>query len=179
MGPSVSSLIFRNSPVARRVISGFRPSWRLYICFRQGEAGDGDNVIVPKLTAGGPAYGNRAGRAGAGRDSWLPANYHVLIEDGYVSLTLDEPVRFSRPSIDVMFALRGQAASRPAAGADEVKRSPERMKMARVGSPTSSSAAASLWCRTRERLRFRLCPWQRSKQSPAPRYFSSTRWRRD
>jgi two-component system, chemotaxis family, protein-glutamate methylesterase/glutaminase len=31
-----------------------------------------------------------------------PANYHVLIEDGYVSLTLEEPVRFSRPSIDVM-----------------------------------------------------------------------------
>jgi two-component system chemotaxis response regulator CheB len=33
-----------------------------------------------------------------------PANYHVLIEDGYASLTLDEPVRFSRPSIDVMFS---------------------------------------------------------------------------
>jgi two-component system chemotaxis response regulator CheB len=32
-----------------------------------------------------------------------PANYHVLIDDGYLSLTLDEPVRFSRPSIDVMF----------------------------------------------------------------------------
>jgi two-component system chemotaxis response regulator CheB len=32
-----------------------------------------------------------------------PANYHVLIEDGYVSLTIEEPVRFSRPSIDVMF----------------------------------------------------------------------------
>ena len=31
-----------------------------------------------------------------------PANYHTLIEDGYVSLTIDEPVRFSRPSIDVM-----------------------------------------------------------------------------
>jgi two-component system, chemotaxis family, protein-glutamate methylesterase/glutaminase len=31
-----------------------------------------------------------------------PANYHVLIEDGYVSLTIEEPVRFSRPSIDVM-----------------------------------------------------------------------------
>ena len=31
-----------------------------------------------------------------------PANYHVLIEDGYVSLTVEEPVRFSRPSIDVM-----------------------------------------------------------------------------
>jgi two-component system chemotaxis response regulator CheB len=33
-----------------------------------------------------------------------PANYHVLVDDGYLSLTLDEPVRFSRPSIDVMFA---------------------------------------------------------------------------
>jgi len=31
-----------------------------------------------------------------------PANYHVLIDDGFLSLTLDEPVRFSRPSIDVM-----------------------------------------------------------------------------
>lgn len=31
-----------------------------------------------------------------------PANYHVLIEDGYASLTIEEPVRFSRPSIDVM-----------------------------------------------------------------------------
>lgn len=31
-----------------------------------------------------------------------PANYHVLIEEGYASLTVEEPVRFSRPSIDVM-----------------------------------------------------------------------------
>jgi two-component system, chemotaxis family, protein-glutamate methylesterase/glutaminase len=33
-----------------------------------------------------------------------PANYHVLIEDGHASLTIEEPVRFSRPSIDVMFS---------------------------------------------------------------------------
>jgi two-component system chemotaxis response regulator CheB len=32
-----------------------------------------------------------------------PANYHVMIESGYFSLTVEEPVRFSRPSIDVMF----------------------------------------------------------------------------
>jgi two-component system chemotaxis response regulator CheB len=37
-----------------------------------------------------------------GRVHLAPANYHTLIEDGYVSLTIDEPVRFSRPSIDVM-----------------------------------------------------------------------------
>lgn len=33
-----------------------------------------------------------------------PANYHVLIEAGYASLTIEEPVRFSRPSIDVMLS---------------------------------------------------------------------------
>jgi two-component system chemotaxis response regulator CheB len=32
-----------------------------------------------------------------------PANYHVMIESGYFSLTIEEPIRFSRPSIDVMF----------------------------------------------------------------------------
>ena len=32
-----------------------------------------------------------------------PANYHVLVDNGYLSLTVEEPVRFSRPSIDVMF----------------------------------------------------------------------------
>jgi two-component system chemotaxis response regulator CheB len=32
-----------------------------------------------------------------------PANYHMLIEDGYLSLTTDPLVRFSRPSIDVTF----------------------------------------------------------------------------
>jgi two-component system chemotaxis response regulator CheB len=32
-----------------------------------------------------------------------PANYHALIDEGSISLTIEEPVRFSRPSIDVMF----------------------------------------------------------------------------
>ena len=32
-----------------------------------------------------------------------PANYHMLVEDGYLSLTTDPVVRFSRPSIDVTF----------------------------------------------------------------------------
>lgn len=32
-----------------------------------------------------------------------PADYHLLIEPGYFSLSTDEPVRYSRPSIDVTF----------------------------------------------------------------------------
>ena len=32
-----------------------------------------------------------------------PPDYHLLVENGYFVLSTDEPVRFSRPSIDVMF----------------------------------------------------------------------------
>jgi two-component system chemotaxis response regulator CheB len=32
-----------------------------------------------------------------------PADYHLLVEDGHFALSTDEPVRFSRPSIDVTF----------------------------------------------------------------------------
>lgn len=32
-----------------------------------------------------------------------PPDYHLLVEDGHFSLSTDEPVRYSRPSIDVMF----------------------------------------------------------------------------
>jgi two-component system chemotaxis response regulator CheB len=45
-----------------------------------------------------------------------PANYHVLIEKGYASLTIEEPVRFSRPSIDVMFTSIGDTYRSEAIG---------------------------------------------------------------
>ena len=45
-----------------------------------------------------------------------PANYHVLIEEGYLSLSLEEPVRFSRPSIDVMFSSAADAYGSGAIG---------------------------------------------------------------
>ena len=39
----------------------------------------------------------------AGTVHIAPADYHLLIEPGYFSLSTDEPVRYSRPSIDVTF----------------------------------------------------------------------------
>jgi two-component system chemotaxis response regulator CheB len=39
----------------------------------------------------------------AGHVYVAPANYHLLIERGFFSLTTDAPVRYSRPSIDVTF----------------------------------------------------------------------------
>lgn len=32
-----------------------------------------------------------------------PADYHVLIDEGRFSLSIDDPVRFARPSVDVLF----------------------------------------------------------------------------
>jgi two-component system chemotaxis response regulator CheB len=43
-----------------------------------------------------------------------PADYHLLIENGSLALSTDELVRFSRPSIDVLF---DSAADEYAAGA--------------------------------------------------------------
>ena len=38
-----------------------------------------------------------------------PPDYHLLIEPGFFSLSTDEPVRYSRPSIDVTFASAADA----------------------------------------------------------------------
>jgi len=40
----------------------------------------------------------------AGTVHVAPADYHLLVDRGFLSLTMDEPVAFSRPSIDVTFA---------------------------------------------------------------------------
>ena len=52
----------------------------------------------------------------AGTVHVAPANYHVLIENGYASLTIEEPVRFSRPSIDVMLTSAADAYEAAAIG---------------------------------------------------------------
>jgi two-component system chemotaxis response regulator CheB len=38
-----------------------------------------------------------------------PADYHLLVERGHFSLSVDEPVRYSRPSIDVTFVSAADA----------------------------------------------------------------------
>lgn len=38
-----------------------------------------------------------------------PANYHLLVETGHFSLTTEAPVRYSRPSIDVLFGSAAHA----------------------------------------------------------------------
>lgn len=51
-----------------------------------------------------------------GRVHVAPANYHILIEAGHLSLTIEEPVRFSRPSIDVMLSSAADTYGKGAIG---------------------------------------------------------------
>src|SRR4051812_18181487 len=37
-----------------------------------------------------------------------PPDYHLLVDDGCFSLSIEEPVRFSRPSIDALFESAAQ-----------------------------------------------------------------------
>jgi len=45
-----------------------------------------------------------------------PADYHVLVERGHLSLSTDHPVAFSRPSIDVTFVSAADAYRERAVG---------------------------------------------------------------
>ena len=45
-----------------------------------------------------------------------PANYHLLVEEGHFSLTTEAAVRYSRPSIDVMFGSAAHAYGERAIG---------------------------------------------------------------
>jgi two-component system chemotaxis response regulator CheB len=38
-----------------------------------------------------------------GRVYLAPADYHLLVEPGYFALSIDQPVSYARPSIDVLF----------------------------------------------------------------------------
>lgn len=45
-----------------------------------------------------------------------PADYHLLVDDGYLALEMDAPVRYSRPSIDVTFSSAADTFGRRAIG---------------------------------------------------------------
>jgi two-component system chemotaxis response regulator CheB len=45
-----------------------------------------------------------------------PPDYHLLIEPGHVALSVEEPVQYSRPSIDVLFETAAEAYGTGAVG---------------------------------------------------------------
>ena len=47
---------------------------------------------------------------------FAPADYHLLVETGYFSLSIDDPVSFARPSIDVLLESAADAYAERAIG---------------------------------------------------------------
>jgi two-component system chemotaxis response regulator CheB len=52
----------------------------------------------------------------AGHVYIAPPDYHLLVDDGHFSLSLDAAVRYSRPSIDVAFASAAESCGAAAVG---------------------------------------------------------------
>jgi two-component system chemotaxis response regulator CheB len=79
-----------------------------------------------------------------------PPDYHTLVEPGYFSLSIDAPVRYSRPSIDVTFSSAADSYGHRAVGvvltganadgADGLRRISDRGGLALVQDPDSAES---------------------------------------
>jgi two-component system chemotaxis response regulator CheB len=87
-----------------------------------------------------------------GRVFIAPANYHALVEQGHFSLSVDAPVRYSRPSIDVAFTSAAVSYGHRAVGviltganadgAEGLRRIADSGGMAVIQDPTSAEVEA-------------------------------------
>ncbi|HEX7595498.1 MAG TPA: chemotaxis protein CheB [Gemmatimonadaceae bacterium] len=90
-----------------KLLGGLPEKFPIPIVLVQHRSKDSDRLLVNLLQDATPLkvceVEDKDGLS-AGTVHIAPANYHILIESGYASLTTEEAVRFSRPSIDVMFS---------------------------------------------------------------------------
>lgn len=90
-----------------KLLGGLPADFPIPIVVVQHRSKDSDRLLVQLLQDATPLHVCEVEDKDlllAGSVHVAPANYHVLIEEGYLSLTTEEPVRYSRPSIDVMFS---------------------------------------------------------------------------
>lgn len=88
-----------------QIIPGFANDFPLPICIVQHRSKDSDLLVdllqdVTKLSV---RDAEDKEPLCDGTIYVAPPDYHMLVEREYISLTVDSPVRFSRPSIDVLF----------------------------------------------------------------------------
>ena len=88
----------------RTVISGLPPGFDIPVAIVQHRHRDSDAMLARFLqgqTRLRVCEVEDKQPVESGRVFVAPANYHLLVERGFFSLSLEAPVRFSRPSIDV------------------------------------------------------------------------------
>lgn len=89
-----------------RILGGLPAAFPLPIVVVQHRSKDSDDLMAKLLQDMSDLDVHEA----EDKDTLLPSNvyvapadYHLMVDDGEVSLTTDAPVRYSRPSIDVAF----------------------------------------------------------------------------
>ena len=89
------------------VLSGLPPDFGAAVVVGQHRSRDSDEAMfVGALARSTPLQVCEAGDKDPivrGRVHVAPPDYHLLVEPGHFELSLDAPVSYSRPSIDVMF----------------------------------------------------------------------------
>ncbi|HEV2999736.1 MAG TPA: chemotaxis protein CheB [Solirubrobacteraceae bacterium] len=89
------------------VLAGLDPSFGAAVVVAQHRDGHDDQGLLPELlgrrTPLPVAEGEDKGALAPGRVVIAPAGYHLLVEERSVELSCEDPVQFSRPSIDVLF----------------------------------------------------------------------------
>jgi two-component system chemotaxis response regulator CheB len=96
----------------RTLIEGLPADFPLPIVLAQHRRADADSRLPDILAEACPfpvVEPEDKEKLSGGRLYVAPANYHLLVERGTLWLTVDAPVWFSRPSIDVLFESAAEA----------------------------------------------------------------------
>jgi two-component system, chemotaxis family, protein-glutamate methylesterase/glutaminase len=103
----------------RTLLSGLPPNFPLPVAIVQHRGADGGSEQespLSHLLEGGSPVSVREPRDREpivpGCAYLAPAGYHLLVERGYLALSLEAPVSFARPSIDVLFESAAEAYGR-------------------------------------------------------------------
>ena len=89
-----------------KVLPGLSPSLGVPVVVVQHRSRDTDDGLCEFLRAHcrlPVVEPNDKGEVLGGRVYLAPRDYHLLVEDGHFALSVDAPVTFARPSIDVLF----------------------------------------------------------------------------
>jgi two-component system, chemotaxis family, protein-glutamate methylesterase/glutaminase len=90
----------------RELIGGLPPGFAVPVVIVQHRHKQSDNLLTNLLQERTPLCVCEVEDKASIKQGYVylaPADYHLLVERGFFSLSTDEPVRYSRPSIDVTF----------------------------------------------------------------------------
>lgn len=88
----------------RTIVAGLPADFELPVVVVQHRAKESELLCELLQECSGLPVAEVNDKQEIGPGVWVgPPDYHLLFDEGFFSLTTDEPVRYSRPSIDVMF----------------------------------------------------------------------------